>query len=147
MASSVEITARLVKPMDKREALNKIPREGFLKITGIKNSAISQEQKIALIRKGNELFNAGEFDQAKKIFLATGYSDGIIRMGDHYSEKNNPLEALRMYWIAPSPAKVQNLMEKFASIVGGWLLEDKGTGKNEKRRNTRSETAGETGGG
>ena len=132
---------KLVNAMTERDPFEGIPREGFLKITETKNKVISSEQKAALIRKGNQLFNEGKYDQAKRIFLSTGYSDGIIRMGDRYYEQNEPLEALRMYWLAPSPTKLQSMIEKFASVVKQWLLEDKGIGKNEERTNTGHETS------
>ena len=115
--------------VDKR--LNGIPKEGFLKTGRPVANALSGPQRIALIRKGNELFNAGRIDQAKKIFIATGYGDGLTRVGDYYLEKNDPLEALRMYWMAPAPQKTARLLESAAGIIKTWLSE--GTGKNDER--------------
>ena len=106
------------------EALKKIPREGFLKISESRTVDMPGEKKAALIRKGNELFNAKHYEQAKKIFLTTGYSDGLIRLGDYYIEKEMHLEAFRMYWLAPYPKKVESMMEKMVSIVKHWLEEE-----------------------
>ena len=106
------------------EALDRISREGFLKVSSQKREGIPDSQKTALNRKANALFNSGQFEQAKRIFLTTGYSDGIIRMGDHYYEQNDHLEALRMYWMAPAPDKVERMMETITAIVQEWLGED-----------------------
>ncbi len=90
---------------------------GFLK-------TVTPSQRSALIRKGNELFNAGEFETAKRIFITTSYSDGLIRMGDHYRKKGEPLEALKMYRIAPARKKLDLLLEETAEILRGWLTEE-----------------------
>ncbi len=110
--------------MGKYDILKKVPREGFIKITREPAAPIEGSQKAALIRKGNELFNTGQFGTAKRIFLTTGYSDGLIRMGDYYLENGDPLEALRMYWIAPSPSKKEMLIEQIAGLLQGWLQDD-----------------------
>jgi len=117
--------------------LKGIPREGFLKISLDRQVQFSSAERTALIRKGNELFNAGQIEAAKKIFITTRYGDGITRIGDYYQEKRNPLEALRMYWIAPAPQKRERLLEKAAEVVRSWMTE--GLGKNE--RNTPGRTA------
>ena len=111
--------------MTKYEVLKKIPRDGFLKVNLSDKTPVSESTRIALIRKGNELFNSGDVEKAKRIFLTVGYTDGITRVGDYYYQKRQPLEAYRMYWIAPAPDKVRTMTEKMASIVSGWLL-DKG---------------------
>jgi hypothetical protein len=109
--------------MEHEKALQNIPKEGFLKLTKPAAQNISASQKTALIRKGNELFNNKQFEQAKKIFLTTGYTDGISRIGDYYYKKNEVLEALRMYVIAPAPDKKERLIERMAHIVQTWLHE------------------------
>ena len=104
------------------ELLKKVPKEGFLKITQSRAAALPKEQRIALIRKGNELFNQKKYDLAKRIFLTTGYSDGLIRLGNLYLNQNMPLEAFRMYWLAPDQKKVE-AMEKTVGIIKKWLKE------------------------
>jgi DNA-binding PadR family transcriptional regulator len=101
----------------KEDILKKMPKEGFLKISREENQNLTQEKRIALMRKGNEFFNQGKIDIAKRIFITTGYSDGLIRLGDHYMERKQPLEALRMYYLAPQKKKVNELIEKIALVI------------------------------
>ncbi|MBN2535085.1 MAG: hypothetical protein JXB88_19545 [Spirochaetales bacterium] len=108
-----------------KEVLDLIPEQGFIKVTGIKPVNLKKEDKIILIRKGNELFNKGKYDLAKKIFLTTGYTDGLIRLGNYYYKNNQPLEAFRMFWLAPYKKGIDNLMSKFVRIINSWLNEDK----------------------
>ena len=122
--------------MNVEESLKHIPKEGLLKITRSQRSAIDEPQRVALIRKGNEFFNAGKIDQAKRIFITTGYGDGLTRIGDYHYGREEPLEALRMYWLAPSPKKIDYMMERITAIVQKWLSEE-GKGKNEQRPDRR----------
>ena len=78
-------------------------------------------QKAALNRKGNQLFNDGKIEEARRVFMTTGYSDGLSRVGDYYKSKDRPLEALRMYWLAPDKNKAQSLIEQAAYILQGML--------------------------
>ena len=108
----------------KEEKLLKlIPEDGFLKVTSGSGAALSREKRSALIRKGNELFNQGKYDLAKRIFITTGYSDGLIRLGDLYSKRRDSLEALRMYRMAPQKSKVDSMVENMAWIIQSWLHE------------------------
>ena len=109
--------------MRKKSALELIPSGGFLKVTkpGVR---LDGQQRSALIRKGNEFFNQGNIENAKRIFLTTGYSDGLIRIGRHYEQQDKHLEALRMYWLAPAPERRDALIERTASIVRKWLKEE-----------------------
>jgi len=107
------------------------PVEGFLRTSRDHLPPVSREQRTALIRKGNELFNRGKVDEAKRIFLTVGYSDGLIRLGDYYTEKNDSLEAFRMYWLAPDRKRAGQLIEKMAGIVRHWLGEERDSTSNE----------------
>ena len=107
----------------REELLKKIPQEGFLKISESRSAEMSKEQRVALIRKGNDLFNQKKYDLAKRIFLTTGYSDGLIRLGNLYMGQNMPLEAFRMYYLAPDRKKVDALLEKTVEIIKKWLKE------------------------
>ncbi|MBN2509544.1 MAG: hypothetical protein JXB03_04675 [Spirochaetales bacterium] len=98
-----------------------IPRDGFLKVEREKRAVLDSTQKTVLIRKGNEFFNAGNILLAKRIFITTGYSDGLIRIGDHYLKHNEPVEALKMYALAPAPDKVREMSGKIASIIRNLL--------------------------
>ena len=97
---------------------------GFIKTTGSKKSALESADKIALIRKGNELFNSGKYETAKRIFITTGYSDGLIRMGDYYIKNENHVDALKMYWMAPAPNQFEKISEQTAMIISKWLKEE-----------------------
>ncbi len=106
---------------------------GFLKVNRNDAPQITREQKVALIRRGNELFNDGKLEDAKRIFLTVGYTDGIVRIGDRYLAMNDPLEAFRMYWLAPDKKKTDAIIEKMAEVVRKWLREDVAkSGRNEK---------------
>jgi hypothetical protein len=107
----------------KDELLNRLPREGFLKISESQTARLEEDQRVALIRKGNALFNEKKYDLAKKVFLTTGYADGLIRLGDMYMKEKKPLEALRMYWLAPETAKVDALVERASEVLRQWLKE------------------------
>ncbi|MBN2051836.1 MAG: hypothetical protein JW760_15395 [Spirochaetales bacterium] len=111
--------------MKKENILDSLPRTGFLKISREQETEISSSQKSVLIRRGNELFNAGEYETAKRIFITTGYTDGLVRMGCYYEKNNNPLEALRMYYLAPAPDKKEELLAKVSAVIRKWIIEDK----------------------
>jgi hypothetical protein len=102
--------------------------EGFLKggATGrsVAPGSLTREQKALLNRKGNELFNKGEVEAAKRVFLTTGYSDGLSRVGDSYVKQHRQVEALQMYWKAHDEAKAEALIEKIASFIRYFLQED-----------------------
>ncbi len=65
----------------------------FIKTSDKPLTGLSDEQKVALNRKANALFNEGKIDMAERIFITTGYSDGLSRVGDKYAEKNEYLDA------------------------------------------------------
>jgi len=105
--------------------IDSLPKEGFIKVTGKKPSKIKKEEKVALIRKGNELFNKGKYKLAQRIFLTTGYTDGLIRLGQYYYKNNQPLEALKMFWLAPYKKGIEAMASKLAGMISLWLREDK----------------------
>jgi hypothetical protein len=111
--------------MNTQDILKKLPAGGFLKISEDSTAPLPREKRVALIRKGNELFNKGEFSLAQRIFITTRYTDGLIRMGDHYIKGGKPLEALRLYWLAPAPDKTAAIVEKIALVMKQWLAEGK----------------------
>ncbi len=105
------------------ELLSKIPKEGLLRVATRSQVDLPKDKRAALIRKGNEYYNQGKIELAKKIFLTTGYSDGLIRLGDLYYEQDQLLEAFRMYWLAPDRKKVESLVEQTARVIQKWLNE------------------------
>jgi hypothetical protein len=102
----------------------KFPGSGLIKTTPAAGVKMDSAQRAALIRKGNELFNSGNVEQAKRVFLTTAYTDGLIRVGDHYYKNQRFLQALQMYVIAPDSGKRDRLVEKMAKVVQNWLAED-----------------------
>ncbi|MFP4484888.1 MAG: tetratricopeptide repeat protein [Spirochaetaceae bacterium] len=102
------------------------PLPGFVKVSKDKRPTLTGEQRSALIRKGNELFNADRIDEARRIFLTAGYSDGLIRLGDHYYRRKQPLEAFKMYRQASATDRSSKMIEQMAGVVRHWLQEDDG---------------------
>ena len=86
-------------------------------------SSLTSEQKAILNRKGNELFNKGRIEEARRIFITTGYSDGLTRVGDIYQKKNETLKALKLYVLAHNKTKVEPIYEKMAGIISILLQE------------------------
>lgn len=70
-----------------------------------------------LNRRGNKLLNEGFVEDARRIFLTTGYSDGLTRVGDYYAQHNNTLEALRMYCLAKNKRKSEPLIGALVQLV------------------------------
>jgi hypothetical protein len=90
-------------------------QDAFIK-TGEK-IPLDSGQKAALNRKGNLLFNSGDIEGARRIFLTTGYSDGLVRIGDHYKNEGRMIDALRMFWIAPDHKKAETIVEQLSEII------------------------------
>ena len=117
--------------MDIQNIFEKINAESiFIKTTA--KPAIDGPQKAALNRRGNNLYNSGDIEGARRIFLTTGYSDGLIRIGDYYNSKGQSLDALRMYWIAPDKSKAEPIIANLSALIQSLLKEEEG-GQNEWR--------------
>jgi hypothetical protein len=107
----------------REELLRRLPREGFLKITAEKPAGaakLAENERVALIRKGNELFNLKKYDLARKIFVTTGYADGLIRLGDLYLKQSKPLEASACTCRLLTP-KVEPCWRKSVAVLRHWL--------------------------
>lgn len=91
--------------------------DGFIKVTDKPVENLTSEQKAILNRKGNVLFNEGKYDAACRIFVTTGYSDGLARIGDLYSKQNKSLTALKYYLLANDKAKSEPILEKIATVI------------------------------
>ena len=104
------------------ELLDKFKNEEiFLKSTSKGN--VQGSEKAALNRKGNELFNRGEMEKARRIFITTGYSDGLSRIGDYYKKKGRLVDALQMYWTAHNKKKSDELCVELSIFIKGLLSE------------------------
>lgn len=53
--------------------------------------------------------------------MATGYSDGLTRVGDVYMKNNETLKALKQYILAKNKNKTELAYEKIASAVSVML--------------------------
>ena len=95
----------------------------FIKVTDLPVGSLSPQQRVALNRKANALFNDGKIEMAERIFITTGYSDGLTRCGDKYAEKNEYMKALRLYLLAHNKRKSDPLVEKLAGLVSTMLKE------------------------
>lgn len=94
----------------------KLDNEHFIKVTENVTS-LSSEQKAVLNRRGNQLFNEGFINEAERIFITTGYSDGLTRVGDYYAAQKKTLEALRLYYLAKNKRKSEPIIASFVQII------------------------------
>jgi hypothetical protein len=108
--------------MNNKKAFEKFSGEAVF-IKTIAKPPIDAVQKAALNRKGNILFNQGDVEGARRIFLTTGYSDGLVRVGDHYKSKGRSLDALRMYWTAPDKTKAEAIIIELSVIIRNLIRE------------------------
>jgi hypothetical protein len=109
--------------MDYKKIFDKFEEQNdFIKTTS--PPSIDDAQKAALNRKGNMLYNAGNIEAARRIFLTTGYSDGLSRIGDYYQSQGRAVDALRMYWIAPDRRKSGLLITRFSALLQGLIHEE-----------------------
>ena len=107
---------------------NVLSASGFIKTTKEEPKSLSPEQKALLNRRGNEFFNSGDIESAKRIFIATGYSDGLTRIGDHYFKENRSIDALQMYWMAHNKRQAEPIIENISAVISSVLSGDKGEG-------------------
>lgn len=102
---------------------NSIP-EGFIKVTDKPVNGLTAEQKVILNRKANAMFNAGNVEDARRIFITTGYSDGLTRVGNYYMNKNESLKALKAYFLAHNNRDSQPIYENIAQVISTLLKEE-----------------------
>ncbi|MDR2795563.1 MAG: hypothetical protein LBB47_02485 [Spirochaetaceae bacterium] len=95
--------------------------EIFLK--SCEKRTLDAQEKARLNRKGNMLLNQGDVETARRIFITTGYSDGLSRIGDYYRSKGRVIDALRMYWIAPDKKKSTELIMELSFMVKNLIHE------------------------
>lgn len=93
----------------------------FIKTSDLPLKGLSDQQKVALNRKANALLNEGKIEMAKRIFITTGYSDGLTRIGDNYNKENKYLDALKMYLLAHNKRKSEPIIEKISQTVSVML--------------------------
>lgn len=118
--SSKIIVSGLVKMNEEmKNKMNQvIENQGFIKVTDSPVSNLTSEQKAILNRKGNVLFNQGDVESARRLFITTGYSDGLTRVGDYYAQNTQKeLQALKLYWLAHNKRKSEPIIQKLATII------------------------------
>ncbi|MFN4244990.1 MAG: hypothetical protein ACK4F9_02445 [Brevinematia bacterium] len=87
---------------------------------------MTEKDRIELIRKGNQLFNEGKIEEAAKIFLATDYKDGLVRVGDHYFyQEKRFFKAFLYYKKANYSKRLEEVYKKWAKVIHFLLEEDK----------------------
>ncbi|MCR5762622.1 MAG: hypothetical protein K6G00_04485 [Treponema sp.] len=105
----------------KKQIDSKQGHDGFIKVSDQPVGDLSAQQRVVLNRKANALFNDGKIDMAERIFITTGYSDGLTRVGDVYAQRNDYLKALKLYLLAHNKRKSEPLIEKLSSVVSAML--------------------------
>ena len=93
----------------------------FIKTSELPLEGLSDQQKVALNRRTHALLNEGKIEMAKRIFITTGYSDGLTRIGDNYNKENKYLDALKMYLLAHNKRKSEPIIEKISQTVSVML--------------------------
>lgn len=102
----------------------RFPADCLIKTADLPTPGVEPNRKVKLNRKGNELFNQGEFEAARRIFQTTGYSDGLIRVGDRYLSDRKPIDALKMYRLARDDKRSERLINSAALIIQYLLHEE-----------------------
>ena len=98
--------------------------DGFIKVTDNPVDGLTSEQKVILNRKANAMFNAGNIEDARRIYITTGYSDGLTRVGNYYMDKNEGLKALKAYYLAHNKRDAEPIYESIANVISTLLKND-----------------------
>lgn len=107
----------------KENLSEKITPDGFIKVTDNPVKGLTSDQKVILNRKANAMFNNGNVEDARRIFITTGYSDGLTRVGDYYNNKNESLKALKAYWLAHNKRDAEPIFEEIAKVISTLIKE------------------------
>ena len=98
--------------------------DGFIKVTDNPVDGLTSEQKVILNRKANAMFNAGNIEDARRIYITTGYSDGLTRVGNYYMDKNQGIKALKAYYLAHNKRDAEPIYESIANVISTILKND-----------------------
>jgi hypothetical protein len=109
--------------MDKN-LFDRFAADRLIKTADLPTTGIEPDRKVKLNRRGNELFNLGDLEAARRIFQTTGYSDGLIRVGDRYLADKRPLDALKMYRLARDDKRTEKLLDTAARVIQYLLQEE-----------------------
>jgi hypothetical protein len=108
--------------MDYKKIFARFGEENVFLKTGAR-AGLDGTVKVSLNRRGNALFNQGDIEGARRIFITTGYTDGLCRIGDYYQSKGRLLDALKMYWIAPDHNKSEPIIIRLSEIIRSLINE------------------------
>lgn len=98
---------------------------------------MTDKERVELIRKGNQLFNEGKIEDAGKIFLATNYKDGLVRVGDYYLyQEKKFFKAFFYYKKANYSKRLEEIYKKWAEVIHFLLEEDKKVSSEEQNLET-----------
>ena len=70
------------------------------------------------------MINQGRVLDARRLFITTGYSDGLSRVAAIPEEKGHELDALKLYWLAHNKRKTEPLINKLADIISLIITEE-----------------------
>lgn len=118
MSNRKSIEQKFVDTVQEKKIL-----DGFIKVTDNPVNGLNPEQKVILNRKANIMFNNGNIEDARRIYITTGYSDGLTRVGDYYMNKNESLKALKVYYLAHNKRDTQPIYEDIAKVISAMLKE------------------------
>lgn len=92
----------------------------------MQNKKLTEEQRIALIKKGKEAYKQKDLKLAKECFILADYKEGLILLGDYYMyEKRLPLLAYGYYKKAGAKEKIEDLHQRMILALSKWIGEDK----------------------
>ncbi len=85
---------------------------------------ISNQDKVKLIRKGNQLLNENKIEPATKIFWLTDYRDGLIRIGEILCKQNQPFKAMLYFQKAKSQKHLEELFGRMLWALSQWIKKE-----------------------
>jgi hypothetical protein len=101
---------------------------------------MDSEEKVKLVRKGNESFNKGDIKEAIKFFVKAEYRDGIMRVADYYYYDNKqPLVALKFYQMINRKDRIDEIFARMMFALGKWLKPSSGKGSDYERDKNSSD--------
>ncbi|NIZ18756.1 hypothetical protein [Entomospira culicis] len=107
---------------DEREkAISMLPKDGFIRVG--KPVEMASRDRVLLIRKANEMWQAGDITAAERIFVTVNYVDGLTRLGDYYYSKQDFIKALTYFKLAKDEQRVEAITLQMVQVIQQWLQE------------------------
>ena len=101
---------------------------------------MKDEEKVKLVRAGNEFFNNGNISEAIKYFVKAGYRDGIMRVADYYYyDKKQPLIAFKFYKMINRKDRIDEIFARMMFALGKWLRSKPEKEKTEEQTSSNEE--------